>query len=483
MPPLLSVLLLSACIPSSIIKPKPAVGGKKPSDQTTSPPYISSKDSSLSEKDIDFAEAFETDSTAAPLTPEKKERFITPPVRIKSDDTTRYRNFFVPDNKVRIALMRNIVNAVVYSVGIVNLHAAQLDQTVRLRGRIAFDMKGNGRRLTVDAGKFVYNVSLPCTLYSENEYNFLEIGDATYRGSLILAAGEEAGRFTIVNYIDVEDYLRGVVPLELGKRRREEMEALKAQAVASRTYAYRLLTERLNEPFDMAATVADQVYGGVSVEYRESDMAIKATGDLVMISGDSIIKAYYHSTCGGMTADVYEAFGKPSCSYLQPVKDCDEEERAWCRISTYFTWEERWPWKQFSDIVTQSLHTVAPKNGFRGVVNSIKVDERFPCGRVKRVTITGSGWSYECGGDRIRYILRRGVRGNPILRSSNFSVISNDRNIVILNGKGYGHGVGMCQMGAVGRSQAGQDFETILKSYYKGVSIARVVVSKNKSKP
>ena len=70
--------------------------------------------------------------------------------------------------------------------------------------------------------------------------------------------------------------------------------------------------------------------------------------------------------------------------------------------------------------------------------------------------------------------MTRGTTGYPILRSSNFKVVATDRATIMLRGKGYGHGVGMCQMGAVGRAQAGQNFATILKSYYTGVSIVRV---------
>jgi stage II sporulation protein D len=428
-------------------------------------------DSAIQERDIDFADAFDTAATGGPSTAGTR-RQSAPSVENISVDSLRFAPFFVPTKKVRIALMQNVGRSVVYSVGTVTLRHRQLRQPARFRGRVLFEMETGGRTITVTAGNAVHEVAPPCTLLSDNAYNYLEIGDTTYRGALIIVPGE-AGKFTVVNYLDIEDYLRGVVPLELGIRSREEIEALKAQAVAARTYTYRQLIDRCAEPFDMVATMADQVYGGVAAEYRESDLAIKSTADLIMTAGDSVIFAYYHSTCGGMTADVNEAWGKPSRSYLRSIKDCDGSGKAWCRVSAYFTWEERWPWKQFSAIVLQSLQKLDPQTRFKGVVTGISVERRFACGRVRRATITGSGWSYDCGADQLRYILRRGIAGNPILRSSNFSVTSKDRNIVTLSGKGYGHGVGMCQMGAVGRAQAGQNFVTILKSYYTGVSIVR----------
>jgi stage II sporulation protein D len=206
-------------------------------------------------------------------------------------------------------------------------------------------------------------------------------------------------------------------------------------------------------------------------------VAIAATENLIMVSGDSVIQAYYHSTCGGATADVHEAWGKPAQPYLRSIADLDPSGKAWCRASSYFTWEESWPWKQFSTIVLQSLRAMFPESQFPGVVNSLTIDERYSCGRIRRAAITGSGWAHECGGDRIRFILRRGTSGNPILRSSNFTVAPTDRNTIALNGRGYGHGVGMCQMGAVGRAQAGQNFVTILKSYYTGATVAVATVA------
>jgi stage II sporulation protein D len=418
----------------------------------------------MTAEEIDFGDAF--DSVYA-----SDSGFFE--VETITDTSPGERFFRVPSQKVRIALSRNVRRTVLYSVGKVAVHSRKGKHHAVFRGRCAITAHRKKRKIRIIAGRETIEALLPCTLQSLSEYNFIEFEEKTWRGAVLLVAGRK-GSISVVNYLDVEDYLRGVVPLEIGKRPREEMEALKAQAVAARTYTYRRIVERRKEPYDMVATVADQVYGGAAVENRESDFAVKATKNVIMTYGDRIIYAYYHSTCGGVTADVHEAWGKPRQPYLRSVSDLDETGKAYCRASKYFTWEERWPWRRFSSIVVGSLKKMYPDKPVRGVVNSIAVRDRFPCGRVKLVMFTGSGWSHKCGGDETRYILRRGVKGKPILRSANFTVDASDKHTITLKGRGYGHGVGMCQMGAIGRAQAGQRYTTILRAYYPGIAIVSV---------
>ncbi|MBN1759958.1 MAG: SpoIID/LytB domain-containing protein [Chitinispirillaceae bacterium] len=431
-------------------------------DTTTAAPSPASVDSV---KEINFADAFD----ASISLPDEIAESDSIPGSAITTASRRSEPFSVPTNRVRVALVQNTGRLVVYSVGAVRLHTARQPYSDGYRGRMLIEAR-KGNRIRLTAGFRPVEAALPCTLLSDQAYNFIEIGDNTYRGALIVTSGKP-GTFTAVNYLEVEEYLRGVVPLELGRHSPEEIEALKAQAVAARTYTYRRIIERKEQPFDLVATVADQVYGGVDVEYREADKAIKATRNTILTYGDSIILAYYHSTCGGTTSDVHQVWRKPAEPYLRSVSDLDGSGKAWCRASAYFTWEESWPWKQFSAIVVSNLQRQFSKH-FKGVVNSISVDDRFPCGRVSRLTITGSGWAQECGGDQVRFIIRRGIAGHPILRSANFSVVPSGRSVIKITGKGYGHGVGMCQMGAIGRAQAGQDFQTILQAYYSGVTFS-----------
>lgn len=459
-----TVFLAFNCANQSLIRPNPPSPQKETGSDTR-------KKTGRREtvENIDFADAFDTSiAFDTPLT--------VPPLPAASSSPRKQSvpdkggMFPVPTKMVRVALAENIRRAVVYSVGTVGVSSRRQKKPIAFRGRILFESIGEKSGISVTGMKEFCEATLPCTLSSANDYNFIEYDEATYRGELIIAEGKP-GTFVVVNHCDVEDYLRGVVPLEMGKRSHEEIEALKAQAVAARTYTYRRITERSGKPFDLVKTVADQVYGGVGAENREADLAVKATKDLIMVYGDGIVYAYYHSTCGGRTANIGDVWDKPPQSYLRSVADVDKFGKAYCRISRYFTWEEFWPLRQFSTIVKESFRKKYPKARLRGTAKKVTIEKRYQCGRIRRATISGSGWAHECGGDEIRSIMRRGVTGYPILRSANFAVVSSDRNTIKIKGRGYGHGVGMCQMGAVGRARAGQNFRTILLSYYQGVSI------------
>ncbi|MCX7725854.1 MAG: SpoIID/LytB domain-containing protein [Chitinispirillaceae bacterium] len=415
---------------------------------------------------VDFAEAFSDTSSA-----EANREYTLQKVE-------EFQPFYVPTKKVRVALLRNVKRVVIYSVGESNVKdGSPVNRLYRFRGRLEFETKSKDGVLSLRVGKEKVSIFLPCTLISDNDYNFFEIGDTTYRGGIILYESGE-NKFTVVNYIDVEEYLRGVVPLEIGKRSEEEMEALKVQAIAARTYTYKKIIEKVKEPFDVVSSVSDQVYGGVVVEYPESDKAIKATKDLIMIYDDSIITAYYHSTCGGKTANVNDVWDKPSREYLCSVSDTDSSGKPWCESSTYYKWEESWPFRQFLDIVIPTLQKRLPTLNISSPIREIKILDRYSCGRIKTLLIKGNNWEYKTGGDAVRFILRRGVKDYPILRSANFEIVELNKNVVKISGLGYGHGVGMCQMGAIGRAKSGQNFMTILKSYYKGISIAVAEVKK-----
>ena len=416
-----------------------------------------------SASEIDFADAFVNDSAEAADSENENQTlqsFIYPP-------------FFISNNRVRVALLRNITQITFYSVS--KLGISSLND-YSFKGRIVFRIRGQQVWMTTENKNHI--ITLPCTLKSKSEYNYIDIGDKSYRGDIILTM-EKNGRFSVINSLPVEEYLRGVVPLEIGKRPESEAEALKAQAVAARTYTYKRIEERKNHFFDLTCTVSDQVYGGVHVEYRESDLAIKLTENLIMAYGDSLVHAYYHSTCGGKTANIEDVWDKQPYNYLRSVRDTDSTGNAYCRISRYFTWKEKWSKWDFNTIVFRHLKNSFPQNNIGGKITVFKIESQFADGRVNMCTFGGPGWTQKTGGDKIRFILRRNISDNAILRSANFKITAL-KDVISVEGRGYGHGVGMCQMGAIGRARAGQEFEQILKSYYTGISINKATITKRK---
>ena len=416
------------------------------------------------EDTIDFAVAFGANISSAAGGTRNASAELTEkaPVRVA-----------VPGRMIRVALRQNLSRMALYSAENAEIHSCSLKNFFQCSGRCMIETKNGGRiAITVASGAFT-EVALPCTLVSLHESNRLYVDQASYRGSMIIA-GERL--FSIINYVAVEDYLRGVLPLEMGRRAGEEVEALKAQAVVARTYAYKHIVDNCGETFDLLSTITDQVYGGADVETPETDSAVCLTADLVLTWHDSLAGVYYHSTCGGMTANSDEVWGKVHCDYLGSRSDMAPDGQAYCSFSPVFNWEESWDAGELSKILRTTVRQMLPGASFSGNLKAIKVDGRFGCGRVKSCRLLGTEGNVEYGGDKLRFLLRRKAASGEILRSANFTVVKNGPRTFTLRGRGYGHGVGMCQMGAIGRSRQGQSFEQILKAYFSGVELRPIRV-------
>jgi stage II sporulation protein D len=296
-----------------------------------------------------------------------------------------------------------------------------------------------------------------------------------YRGELVITATDSG--MLVVNRLPMDDYLRGVVPLEIGNRTVAERAAVEAQAVAARTYAYKHLNDARN--FDMYATVQDQVYGGVDAEKPQADTAIMTTADIVVLYGGQPISTPYHSTCGGSTAAVTEVwYNQPDEPYLRPVSDkIPGTSNFYCDPSPRFGWTQSFDAAGLKAVMEKYLatYTNAPKSNL-GRINDIREQGRTPSRRVAALSVQTESGSYTLRGNDIRVELRD-PKGS-ILNSTYFTFKSESSGGEIsnltLNGRGYGHGIGMCQWGAIGRARAGQNYRTILETYYPGTTIGRI---------
>jgi len=298
----------------------------------------------------------------------------------------------------------------------------------------------------------------------------VDVEGKRYRGSVVFHA-TDAG-ILVVNHLPLEDYLAGVVPLEIGRERAtNELAAVEAQAVAARSYTLTRLSR--TGRYDLRATTADQVYGGVAAETPVAIRAVLNTRGLVLQHGGRTVNAPYHSTCGGTTAEAQEVWRTRGEPYLKRVDDrIPGSDRDYCAISPRYTWKKTIDAATLDAAVARHLgeYQRAPAGGF-GRVRDVRVQGTTASGRAAEVTIATGRGSYTLRGNDARYVLRR--PGGEILNSSYFSVRgqAGDDGGVVLEGRGYGHGVGMCQWGAIGRARAGQDFRTILRTYFPGTTI------------
>ena len=303
----------------------------------------------------------------------------------------------------------------------------------------------------------------------------VSVRGVSYRGALLVRNAGRRG-ITFVNRLDMESYLLGVVPREIGDVDESAFEAIKAQAVAARTYAAKNLGRRTELGFDVYASTADQVYGGVGAEREMVSRAVRETAGEVLTYGGEPITAYYHSTCAGRTAAIDEVWNVRPVPYLVSVVDEDPRTgEAYDRASSRFRWTERWTGDQLVSILNRTL--ADSLRGRRiGEVEDVDVLSRTESGRVRAMRIDTDAGSFTVGRDRVRWILTP-ARGG-ILNSSKFDVRverAGGRVVsVVAEGGGWGHGIGMCQVGAMGRARAGQDYRTILLAYYPGVRLERL---------
>ena len=296
-----------------------------------------------------------------------------------------------------------------------------------------------------------------------------------YRGEIVISPTDSG--LLVVNRLSMDSYLRGVVPLEIGNRTPAEFAAVQAQAVAARTYAYKHLTS--SRAFDMYATVQDQVYGGVDAEKPQADTAIMTTRDLVVLYNGQPITTPYHSTCGGSTAGVSEVwYDQPDQPYLRPVSDrIPGTNNFYCDSSPRFSWTQSYDAAGLRAVMEKYLaaYTKAPKNGL-GKITDIREQGRTPSGRIAALTVQTESGSYTLRGNDIRFVLRdpKGAILNSTFFSFTRETSGGEVSSLTVNGRGYGHGIGMCQWGAIGRARAGQNYRTILETYYPGTTIGRI---------
>jgi stage II sporulation protein D len=329
------------------------------------------------------------------------------------------------------------------------------------------------------------------------EAGHLLIGDTKdnmrpYRGKLEVSI--ENDRLLAVNIAPMEEYLLGVVPAEMPPG--WPAEALKAQAVAARSYAYFNLGRFDYRNFDLADTVVSQAYSGVWAETEATTNAVVDTEGMVVTYNGNLADTLYHSTCGGKTASAVEIFEptsevpkyvdiqkqsggmmvvrreKPATievPYLTSVDDKSPWDYDYCKDSPFYSWEHSYSMDALQIALARSIYTDPG-----GRLSSITVGARTVSGWVSYILVSGERDHVATGGE-FRGALNQYLEPNA-LPSANFEVTYANGQYTF-SGKGFGHGVGMCQWGAKGRADDGIGYENIIKYYYPGCEITEIPYS------
>lgn len=302
----------------------------------------------------------------------------------------------------------------------------------------------------------------------------VEVDGRGYRGAIEIRRGSDGVR--IINRVALEDYLVGVVSAEMGRRAETERAAVEAQAVASRTYAIRHLGRGGPDGHDLVATVSHQVYQGTAREEPLAREAVAATRGEILTWGGEPIDAFYSSTCGGHTESSGAVFVGGDRPYLPARPDVASDGTPWCASSPRFRWRESWTADQLAAILRRSLAAEGLPTARASDLREMRVLDRSSSGRIAVLELAGTNGGTPVRGSAIRRVLTTTAGG--LLWSADFTVrISRQGGRVErieAEGRGSGHGVGMCQWGAIGRARAGQDYRMILASYYPGTALETI---------
>ncbi|RMH34874.1 MAG: SpoIID/LytB domain-containing protein [Nitrospirae bacterium] len=266
-------------------------------------------------------------------------------------------------------------------------------------------------------------------------------------GSVVIHHRERA--LLVVNHVPLEQYVAGVVAGEIDPTWHSE--ALKAQAIAARTYVLYKAIQESEHAFDVVASVQDQVYHGRRSINGNVTRAVAATKGIVITYEQRPIYAAYSSTAAGLTEDAYYVW-ELDLPYLKGV-DCPFDE-----ASPRYRWETAVPIETLEHRLRQAGYRI-------GIVATVTPFSFTPSGRVDRVRILHSEGELIVSGQD----LRRAV-GYSTIFSTQFTVTRLDRALV-LHGKGAGHGVGLCQWGMKEMAELGYRHQAILRYYYPGTQL------------
>jgi stage II sporulation protein D len=352
-------------------------------------------------------------------------------------------------------------NAVNFSP--VNIRIAVLKgvETVRLEGSGLTVTDDQGKRLDISSpamvkrsgnGISVNGISMRRLLAScsSGTPNVVLVNGKGYRNGVEIQVAEKG--LVVINELGLEDYLAGIINCEISSQ--WSMEAVKAQAVVARSYAVFQREARKNLPYHLESTVLDQVYGGCDLEDSRAVRGVRETaGEMLMYDG-KVIQAFFHSSCGGHTeaAENVWSFGMP---YLRGV-DCK-----YCLTSPSVEWVLTIPLDKLESILRNGGYAVA---GLRGIIPL----SRNKSGRIESLSIV-----FENGSVNLSAVDFRKMVGYSVIKSTNFDVRISGEN-AIFSGRGYGHGVGLCQWGAKKRAEDGFNYREILSYYYPGTTLKKI---------
>ncbi|MCU0666617.1 MAG: SpoIID/LytB domain-containing protein [Candidatus Omnitrophica bacterium] len=276
----------------------------------------------------------------------------------------------------------------------------------------------------------------------------VKVGPKSFRGEIEIIRNNSGG-LLVVNHLNLEDYVKGILYHEVSHYWPQE--ALKAQAVVCRSYALYQISQNTLKDFDLTSDIYSQVYGGKGSERYRTNQAVDQTKGEIILSAGKIFPAYFHAVCAGHTEDA---------SVLWNTNDPALRGRvcSFCKGSPHFYWDAL--------VSKEELVSKFPSLGAVKDIQGVVIASRTKSGRVKTLKFIISPKDVIVPAKDLRQAL-----GPNLIRSTDFKLKLSDKGI-LFQGSGWGHGVGMCQWGAYFMAKQGYKYNEILRYYYPGVEIS-----------
>jgi len=371
--------------------------------------------------------------------------FLTFSILLPSPSLTSPR---LPETIIRIGILEKVNSVNISGDGDFEAIDLETGGHLKLEGSSVYLILPTSEGIRI--GNQIFGRSVRFNSFSDGE--MLRVNGRRYRDGIKISSNSK-GSLNVINELGVEGYLYGVMAREVSPE--WSTEALKAQAVVSRTYVMKNLGKHDREGFDLSATMTSQVYGGVEAEDRRTSEAVDLTrGEVITYEGE-LIKSFFHSNCGGYTEDVTNVWeGEEGFPYLKGVV-CP-----FCKKSYQYYWEKLVE----EETVKQRLN----ENGYDvGDIKKIRILGRSSSGRVTYLRIYDNRGHLDIRGSNFRMIM------DPSLIRSTLFAMERMGSRIRFYGRGWGHGVGMCQWGAKGMAERGANYRQILQYYYPQTKIEK----------
>ena len=330
----------------------------------------------------------------------------------------------------------------------------------------------NGYKVFNDNRLFVFRKRDKITFIPEEKSSTFTLNNNSYEGQLNILAADSNSLY-LINHIDLESYLKGVVPAEIFTDNDTLIDAVKAQAICARSYSVKKMERNKSKAFHVFSDVRDQVYKGAGIKTVLGDFSVDETQGSILVHGKEIADIYFHASCGGMLESIENVWSGQSKPYLSSRQDIIGKQFADIE-SPYYRWTQQRTPGQLDSMYFFNFgvsHLTDVVQDTMDIPFTIRVSERYDSGRIKKMFVQYGTNRRELSGYQIRKFF--GWPPGTLLPSTLLKFSTNDSTLEI-HGAGNGHGIGLCQYGAMYKAQNGLQYYHILQSYFPGTTLRKL---------